>query len=420
MIHLAARGPSTSRRVSPGVLLLVLGCLWGITAYVIYRVDPGVVGAEPDGSGRILYDSIGYMRYAREEFRLSDTWEPLRALVMDRSLEFNTFTNLLLYLQATVAGWLVPWSPWVGVLWINCAVLLWGVSSHLRLATRIGIPVSSSLVTMLLINPLVWGSALTLTKEIWGFAFLGAFALAAVDRAWSRLVLLGVLSAFAREIYALVALGILVATLFQWSRWRLLVVVAAALGIVESLISRGGITSFRTVRSIELDQTAAPLLAWMGDLQSIPLGHIVAFPVVVGINVVTPAVAPSQWSAGAEALYVHANTVSSVLFIVVGVVGLARLRRDRARDRWLAAASLPMFTYAVLVSTYPIVQHRYLVPMWGLLVLWALAGPRPSAGDVVVVEQTEVPRYAAHTGRGPGRHGSAAQHQDLRRWRESP
>ena len=342
--------------------------------YVLAVVDPNILNGNKIGRGYFLYDSSGYLVTARHTNILAI----LHAGRAPGAKIPSLGTNGLLYIQGRIAWALCPWSPDVLVFLWNYLMLVWAVRNYRLVARHLGLRLPRWGHVLTFANPLAWFVLVTLTKESWGLLFMSFFALACVRRQWLLLAMAGLLSVLDREYYSAVAAAMGLVAYFRRIRaaW-LLVAVAGAYGVLR--LAFGDLTGFATIKSSDLGQRSATIMHWMSELQGIPFGHIVAAPVILAFNL-SAWINSRQYAAPATAAFVHAATVSSLLFCVLIVAGALRYRRVAETREGVRLLGRLLFAFAVLDTLYPLSQHRYLLPAWPLLVLWAVAHPARSGG----------------------------------------
>ncbi len=372
------------RLPSPPVILAHLVGLYLSTVFVVYVVAPTIDQQILVLDSRFLFDSIAY-------FAQSHAISP-RA-ILSVHLDYSSgglfpslgLTNSLLLLQGRLAIELFPGAPHLAILGMNYALFVLAIRNVRKLAETLGLAWTQRVQLLIVLNPFIWMNLVTLTKEAWGMYFVSAFALAAVRRRVFSLVVLGVLSMFVREWYVFVALGMFLAVVLPGRRalW-FPVVVSIVAGVSHTFFGHGNLVPFADSKSVALQQRSADIMQAMAHLQGYPFGHLLAAPVVLLIDIASPALNQSYYRLSVGDLYNVTDTVSSFLFIGLIVVGLRRLRHSGTAGRlWSGHVMVRLLiAFATLVTLYPISQHRYLLPAYPFLVLWALAEPRERRDSV--------------------------------------
>jgi hypothetical protein len=357
------------------LVMLALASVY-VLAFVQPELDRHAQTGIGDGGGRFLFDSIGY-------YESSGAFTPasiVGALNEQRFVpSIASLTNLGVLVEGGIARTIFPPSPSLAILFANYGLLVLMIWSYRRVAKALAISWTPLMEVLIVGNPWVWLNMVSLTKEIWGLAAVAAFAFACAGRRWITLGVLGLASAFVRQVYALLALGMGVMSFKRISPWAFLLGVAGLLGGLETAF--GDVTGFRISKTLELGQQMAPILELMGRIQSLPFGHVLAFPVVLTINIASPALNPKSYQAPPDAFYIQAATVSSYVFIVLTAILARRLLLRRERVNLPELPGRLLWAFAVLVTLYPISQHRYLLPALPLLILSALGrgSDEPSA-----------------------------------------
>ncbi|MHB8398582.1 MAG: hypothetical protein ACYDCI_06565 [Candidatus Limnocylindrales bacterium] len=350
--------------------LLPLGVLY-VLSYVSPAIEWHSLTGEGTGDGKFLFDSIGYYETA-QRLSLSQLFAVASAADWIRGLGL---TNIALFAQGKVAQSAFPWDPSVGIFLLNVLIFGVGVRNALAIARELGVELSPLAKLTLFLNPAVLLSTVSLTKEIWGLALITGFSLAAIRHRWVTLGVLAVISLFVREYYPVVAVFVALLTKPKLQPWILLVAVAFFMGFLESVLGFGDLTGFLALKAEQLGQQTATLMHTMGQVQSIPFGHIIAFPIVLAVNIASPMFNPASYATPVDAFFVQATTISSYLSVGLLLVGASR--HWRRRD--LHATDIVwrhLFGFAVLLTLYPISQHRYWLAAYPLLVVWALANDK--------------------------------------------
>ena len=354
-------------------VLLPLGLLY-VLSYVSPAIQWHSLSGQGFGDGKFLFDSIPYYETAErlapsQLFAASSLPDGIRGLGL---------TNIALFAQGKLAMVLFPWEPSVGVFLLNVLLFSFGMRNVLAIARELDLGLSAATKAALIFNPAVLLGTVSLTKEVWGFALVTGFSLAAIRHRWISLAVLAVVSLTVREYYLVVAVVLGLLTHPRLRPWVLLVLVAFLMGFVESVLGFGDLTGYLTVRSEQLGQQTAALMTLMGQIQSIPFGHIVAFPIVLVVNIASPMFNPSSYSTPVDSFFLHATTISSYISVALILVGVMRHRRH---NDLLGTEVLGrhLLGFAILLTLYPVSQHRYLLVAYPLLVLWSLAGRRRPA-----------------------------------------
>ncbi len=363
---------STLRMPMPQVLVAHMFLVYAGLLYTVGVVEPSLrSGRYRDGY--YLQDSFDYFRTA-VGFHLSSLFHHSPALTSAQPqglIPSLGLTNSLLYVQEHVATFVSSAHPEAVVFVLNYGLLVAALFCVARVARRLGLEFSANLQLLVIANPMVWLNMVSLTKDIWGVFFVSVFALGCVERRVALTIGFGLVSTLAREWYLVVALAIVAVTFFRIGVLRLLVVTSVLIGGFALTAGAHDLSGFSETRSLDLGQRSAHVMSAVAALQHYPLGQVVVFPVVLVFDL-SAWLNGNQWNAVSKP-YVAANLMSSALFTLVLVAALLRRRRrtrERLAEAWLVRV---LGAFAIVVSLYPISQHRYLVPAWPLLVL-LLAG----------------------------------------------
>lgn len=339
-------------------------------AYVFIVLSPDMSTSAANLDGRVLYDSLVYIAASRNE----DMGTLIGAIGQRTGSSVFAgigLTNIAVIAEGMAADMLLPGAPLVLIFMMNYALLLAALHLYRRTLPSLGLTFTAAVELVILLNPFLLLNMVSLTKEIWGVFFVAAFVRSSATRSWMRLAIFGVLSMLVREYYIAVAAAMGLARILKHGVAALLVGVAGLIGLLETVLGLGDLTGYRLSKSVELGQQSAPVMETLGAIQSLPFGHIVAFPAVLAVNVLSPALNPHSYEFSLDLYYVDANTISSFMFAVLILWGIrAEFLYPTPGRRILRQLLL---AFAIIVTIYPISQHRYLLAAYPLLVAWALA-----------------------------------------------
>jgi hypothetical protein len=323
-------------------------------------------------AGQFLFDSVAL-------YNDSSTFE-VSSLYLSRPDPAATgglitsvgLTNALVLLEGRLAFALLPQAPFLAVALINYLLVVIAFRTARRAGRSAGLNVSTSVEVVILMNPFVWMNMVSLTKEIWGLVFISGFALACVRKKLGLLVVLAFGALLVREWYVGVAVGMALVAFWHVRPFTFLLATSLVVGALGLLLGVSDVTGVPDTRSLDLGQRSAAIMAAMGRLQDLPLGHLVAFPVILLIDL-SAWVNPNNYTAPLNSWYIHANTASSLLFTLALAVALIRFYRNPLERPVRGKLLGLLFVYAVLVTLNPISQHRYLLPAWPLLAVAAFS-----------------------------------------------
>jgi hypothetical protein len=91
-----------------------------------------------------------------------------------------------------------------------------------------------------------------------------------------------------------------------------------------------------------------------------------------------------QYAVPWNAWYVWANTVSTFVFCAFAAWGAYRYLRLPERRASVAVLGRFIGAFLILDTLYPVSQHRYLLPIYPMLVLWAAGDRDRDSGRAVV------------------------------------
>lgn len=381
-------------RAGFGTPIVVLGFVTLGFLYVALLLEPGITGFDgalrcQPGTNDIrcklqLWDSYRYMETSRTTSIDELVGRVREVIAGNAALTPFVLNNIGLYIQGRLAHVLAPAAPQLAVFAMNLALYLWALVHIHRLMGVVGLGGYNRVLLFILLNPLVLMYAASLTKEAWGIFFVCAFARYCVERRFVALCAVAALSAMFRNLYPIVALAFAAGTLVRvrvvWVFLGFSLVLGTVLSLDHPLIEQ--INAVRLYKASDLGQQTSSLMGFLAALQDRPLGNVVAAPVIAAVNIASPALNPKVYTEHLLEPTWALTTLSS--YLMIGLIAAGAVRHARRPDpegrRYLLRLVL---LFLVLITVYPISQHRYLIPVYPLLVAWALASPaRRVAGRV--------------------------------------
>ena len=358
-----AKHPSSVPLVFFVVLFTVMLALTG------FLIEPMAFDSNAAARGFFLADSIGYLETSRD-FSFSEFF----VFAGEGQISFSSLaqggTNVLLHAQGYLAWELSPTHPYIVIFLINVCVLIVAGWLYLRAAKVLQLHLTATGLIFLLLNPMIWMSTVSLTKEIWGVLFIAALVYGLSTRNMLLISIAAILAFWIRGFYTGVAVA-LAATL-KIHPVIIVVALAIGLGVFEQTVG-DQFHDFRTIRAIYLGQQTGALMKVLGDIQSYPLGHLIAGPIVLVIHVLSPALNPEQYRHPLSTIYVHAMTISS--FYAVITLAIIAFRR-RAGALQFSNYVIPLnvlLMFVTFLTIFPVSQHRFLIPVMPLIGLIAVA-----------------------------------------------
>lgn len=362
---------------SPALHLSVLGCL---AFYVLFVLDPSSTDRahidycypKPQAHAACsfqLWDSMRYLELGRIFRPWDDIETRLQALSEGRVIVLG-LTNYAIYLESYLALKYFPLAPQLLILIVNYLLFVLSIRNYSRaiaLATGEIIP---GIEKVFLLNPALLVLMCSVTKEIWGVYFFSCFLRYSLERRYLIYSFVTVFSLFFRETYALV--GVLFGVI-QFCRIPVLwVVIISSLGlyVIDNLSIFEALKSLRYNRSEQLGASSASIMNVLVRVQSIPFGHILAFPVITALNLFGVLFSPAFYVKAMDQVFRSSIFGSSILYFMVCVrllfVGWRKIfvARQSFRDLFLA--------FSLIHAAFPVMQPRYYVPAFPLLAIWCL------------------------------------------------
>ncbi len=324
-------------------------------------------------------DSALYLENAKD-FSISTVLDLLKNV---SSFQFGLLSNITLFAIGKLAFALAPSSPYLVIAVVNHALLALAVSNYTTVCRELRLN-SSQFRLLLLVNCLIVLSLYSLNKEAVGIYLVSVFSLYSVrGRTWQ----LGpglVAALFTRDLFF--AFGLLVIARRRWNVRLGVVLIGLSLLFPAIIWLLGGLLFGETFGdltspTVQWEQQTSAVLVAAFRTMSYPLGYLLAFPVVAIINIASPMLNLRDYvnMLHQNDLSVLTQHVSSFCFVVL-------LGAALHRAKWRALLADPMFqlfmSYLVLLALYPVSQHRYLLPVYPVVVLTYLSTRANSSRSV--------------------------------------
>jgi hypothetical protein len=363
--------------------LVGLASFIAMLLWIQVGIKPILGASDPDSYGRYLADSSRYLAESKE-FDFTDLSSYVPPVDEGVTQLAQGGTNVILYIQGHLATNISPESPHLTIFLMNVVVLTITFSLIFSTASELKFHLSKTATALIVANPGAWISTLTLTKEIWGLLFVAAILFLVIRYKWFTVAIVTAASFWVRGYYVAIGLTFLASNRISW--WKLTIAISILLGIVETAFVPE-LTQFRIERSRDLGQRTGDLMHTLGLMQSYPLGHLIAGPIVLVINIVSPAINPAQYRHGFSALYVVGMSASSIYSILLSFLLIWHYRLNfRTKTlpiNWeqLRTPVVLIIIFAFYVALFPISQHRFLIPVTPVFALLALSHPRSGNGS---------------------------------------
>lgn len=286
-------------------------------------------------------------------------------------------SNVSIFFLGKLAHTLSPGNPLLAVAVLNHLLLAFAGWNLAAICRRYGVRFDQFLL-LLLANPLLLFSLHTLNKEILGLALVSAMVRAAF---WHRfaVVPLVLVALFTRNVF--LGFGVLMLIrrpLMRLPFWVPLVAASLALyGLLRATNNAPFGERFGDLTTLTqyYNQQTAEILNLAYTLMQVPFGYVLAYPLVLGINLVSPAFNPRYWADYLD--YVNLAQLSlQCSAIAFGALLLTAVLKMRSFRIVQLEPFRLVFLFTVLTSALPFSQHRYLLPIYPFVVLLALTASR--------------------------------------------
>jgi hypothetical protein len=287
-------------------------------------------------------------------------------------VSLGALNDLILYFDFDFAKAIAPNFPYVVVVLINALLFFGGARNIQLIARKLELDEMNALI-LYFTNPLMLFAMTSLNKEIVGIFVVSAIARAYLYRRFFFLLISVVLALMTR--FAFDALGfILIARyLFPWLKPRYvllslgLVVIPAIFQALGGQLGGANAPSFFQYAE-SLNQQSTAILGFGAQVMAYPFGPFLGWTLIGTVDVLSPMLNLSLYGSYMNGFSVDnfAEQTSSFLFALFGAIVIYRIIRQRFRLLSMAELFLYMF---VIVATFPISAHRYLIASWPLLIL---------------------------------------------------
>lgn len=217
---------------------------------------------------------------------------------------------------------------------------------------------------LLLLNPFLYATVSSLNKEIWGIFFVSAFLRYDIFRQYGRLVLFVALSLFLRDAYFAVGIAFLFIRLLPFRRYVYLVGVSLLIPILQFNLT-----------SLDLEQRSAALFGTLGEIEAVPLGYLITYPIKVVIQLFSAAAPHRYLEISPQDLYGATVTASASIAVLTSIV-IVRAYVTGRRQTSQPVVDL-FLAYTIVFCFIPFSVHRLFTPLIPLLALWAFSFVEP-------------------------------------------
>lgn len=349
---------------APIWLILFIGMLLYVLAYV-----------EPATTGRNWW----YLCVTRQSSKCTD-FLPDTVAYLDQSIGFSIddialskasltpLKQVFLYWQAEAARQISRHYQYTVIFVMNFVVYLATIALLCATLDRLEIEFPVIGFALLAFNPYVLLLVLTLNKDLWCFLAVAAGAYAASRRSLLLLALSAGLAIVVRDIFAVMIVAAYIVSRERIGLKTFLVLGSFGLNVMAFIPGMADKIALRDALPSLLGLHTAWFWHHMDWIQeNVPAGQLIVFPVTFAINVAADAISVSDWReiVSAWPIIYLATVGSSMLFTTVTIAFVV------SRNRWVGGRRLILkqaVVYAFMISIYPILHHRYYLPVYLLAV----------------------------------------------------
>jgi hypothetical protein len=275
----------------------------------------------------------------------------------------NRFNMLGMILLGKTALWISPQNPEYVVFCFNILVLAATIRNFQHILLFYRCNKYHLFLLLFLLNPLVLMSTVALNKEIWGLFFVSLFLRHRIYRKYIRYSMAVLVSFFIRDVYAAAGILFLIMSTVRLKKIYCLLFIT----LLVAFVTTQGM-QYLYMRGQDELSTGFSLL--LNNIQSYPFGYLlVYFPKLIldMIGQLSPIRFFEIDSANLVAVYTR---VSCLLFLICACTILHKLfTLKRILNRHMVNL---FFAYTFIACIPLVIQHRYIFPVYPVLILIAL------------------------------------------------
>jgi len=281
------------------------------------------------------------------------------------------YGNVSLYLIAKVASQVLPENPYVIITLINHVFLLLALRNYLDIIRILRIQ-TKKVLPWIAVNLLLFFALYTLNKEAIGIFLISEFVLFEYRPSYLRVFMPLLVALFTRNLYF--AFGILV-VVNHIAKLHPLTVLAifSAIILPGMFYLTGGHLAGEAFG--DLDQTAlyfeqksAAVTTYFFGYIEYPLGYVLSYCAVLAVNILGPILNYGYWADYLDVfnLSQFLLQLSSLLFVFL----ILKTVKGRLFASSMWNGPFKFFVYYTMFScVLPLSQHRYLLPIYPIIVL---------------------------------------------------
>lgn len=274
--------------------------------------------------------------------------------------KFNVFGMCFL---GKTALWISPQNPEYVVFCFNILVLAATIRNFQHILLFYRSNKYHLFLPLFLLNPIVLMSTVALNKEIWGLFFVSSFLKHRLHGQYVHYFIVAVISFFIRDIYAVIGVLFLLMSTVKLNKVFYLVLISVLLPAIlpksmTELLIQGQ------------DESSLGLTLLLDKIQALPLGYVLTYLPKLVMSMFS-SLSPIRFFDVAIWNWVAVYTrVSCLLFLVLTCIVLHKyFCLKRGFDRQMVNL---FFAYTLVACVVPFVHHRYIFPVYPVLILIAL------------------------------------------------
>lgn len=318
------------------------------------------------GVGYLPLDSLAYMSNGLE-FSISDlsAYDSLWIVA-------GQYQNILLFYISKVAHQILPANPYVIVVIINHMFLLLALRNYLTVIKILNINAEKFLF-WIAVNLILFYTLYSLNKEVIGMFMVSEFVLFTYKPNYLRVLLVLAVALFTRNVFFVFGALIVINNFVRLHPLAVFFIFAAII-LPGILYFTGGAVLGDKFGQLDgatknWGQQSAQITTYFYEYIKYPMGYLLNYIIVLAVNVLGAGLNPQYWVD-----YLTSFNLSQFLLqlssLLFGLLILKNILRGSLTTLTFWNGPIKFFVYYTMITcVLPFSQHRYLLPIYPVLVL---------------------------------------------------
>jgi hypothetical protein len=318
------------------------------------------------GVAYLPYDSDLYFADALN-FRFSDISFTSNFL----EILAGSYQNIILYSIAKIAHYISPQAPFWIVVLINHLLFTFALINYLKICKILNIN-STPFIIFLFPNILILFTLFSLNKEVLGIYLVSEFILFSYKPNKLRVIIILFLALLTRNVFFAFGLLVFINQFFRFKFTTIFLIFAAVILPILFYLTNGAILGERfgelSSAAAQWQQQSHLITSFFYEYIKYPMGYFLNYFVVLIVNILAPALNSKYWSD-----YFYVINLSQLFLQLSSVLFSCYLLRIFFSLGWNFLHWQSPFKffvyYTMIVCVFPFSQHRYLIPIFPVVVL---------------------------------------------------